>query len=1288
MKKYLIILLLVPFLATAQTGFYFSNSGNDANACSFASPCASYVKFNSLSLVGGDTIYFARNSTFQGGFIVSGSGSLGDSIYITAYGSGAKPIINGLFTISSWTNEGGGIYGAACTGCNLVPQGNWGNLVAGTNTVLFNGTPGMLARWPNYAPGDGNGGGGYNNIDGSISGGFYDSAYQLRNGTFTSLVGVEAVYKESLSGPFSRGIINQDSVESGKTLIKITSFYNPTAVNGYGVFYQNSYQFLDTLYEWYLNPINDSLYAYLGAGGPSAWTIQVPIVDTLFAMTGTGCSGQSCSVQSKYVSINNIQLIGANDFNFASDGHHFTLNNVSTHYSGMNNILVGGLVTSKSDTAFSILNCTMSAAMGANLTSGYPNTYAGLWYQFKGEYNALDSAGIWPGNGPGYYNQGYGVATIGTHGIFRYNSIYWTGYQGIVVIGSYDSVDHNFISTFCTLLSDGGAIYHIPPTLNHTDTANYDGYNVIGNGVGNIYGTGNGSNPTPSGAQGIYLDNEGNNVHAFNNTIFNCAESGLKLHNGSFNTIKYNTFYGNKKEAIENDNDNSSYYPTNDTLTQNIYVSTIAGTTIPASFWYFWEDVLDEGKFDSLGISDSNYVASITNDSLKISVHTTTPNYTANLSLAGWRTYTGFDTHSTFSTHPYTTSNLPIFIYDSTATTETIILSDSIYTDVYGNAYYGKVTLQPYTSVVLFKLPFLVQNTGFVPSPGEYASMGLNTATGQAYYMSNGVPQIVTNTPASTAIVAGGAHHSGLIDNGGHVWLQGDNSAGELLQGDVAAHTGFVEVLTDTLGNTIDPVAQLICAGTAYGNLWSTTFLTITGKVYVGGNTQGGNEGNGTWGTATSTKAVPVTISGNPFIVKIQAGQNMMYLDSTGKVYTHGGGGYNLILGQGSSPTYTVPTSIAIGGNKCIDIAGPGRFAYMVMANGHIWALGDETDYMGIYPGGSALTVAQDITSYLSPYYTGTPDHVWVNSESSYLHMTNGTLYAWGGNVVGTIGNNIEPIYALYGIPPLYGTSPPAPYDWDQGQHELQQFNPVQLMQGKSNFTSIFTTNALCYGAYAADANGLLVAWGRNKDGLIYNSVVDANPTNGGIGATYPNSWDIPVPMYVNPMAVSSITQVTSPYCVLHPSSSPCNIYAIPSETAPVASATNQTLPPGQVILNGTASTYHYPQYLFWQQLTGPQTAAMTVQSALTDTIQLTTPGTYTFKFKVTDDVWQSDSTISTIIIGGSSCSNCLFFPRPSTFHSTFISLWPYLYLEAQKKLKDEKTIFDIIDDRIRSGSK
>jgi hypothetical protein len=171
-------------------------------------------------------------------------------------------------------------------------------------------------------------------------------------------------------------------------------------------------------------------------------------------------------------------------------------------------------------------------------------------------------------------------------------------------------------------------------------------------------------------------------------------------------------------------------------------------------------------------------------------------------------------------------------------------------------------------------------------------------------------------------------------------------------------------------------------------------------------------------------------------------------------------------------------------------------------------------------------------------------------------------------------------------------------------------------------------------------------------------------------------------------MAVSSITQVTSPYCVLHPSSSPCNIYAIPSETAPVASATNQTLPPGQVILNGTASTYHYPQYLFWQQLTGPQTAAMTVQSALTDTIQLTTPGTYTFKFKVTDDVWQSDSTISTIIIGGSSCSNCLFFPRPSTFHSTFISLWPYLYLEAQKKLKDEKTIFDIIDDRIRSGSK
>jgi hypothetical protein len=705
--------VIVTYSVGTQTHFYFAAAGIDTGSCSFANPCQTKTMFNSLPLVAGDTVSFNSGDSFTGGFIISGSGTLGDSIVINKYGTGPNPTITGALTVSSWNSYGSNVYGAACTGCLVTPQGQWGNLNTGVNMVVINNRPGVLARFPNFAPGDGNGGGGWDNMSGIGSNIIYDSAYQLRNSTFTALTGngtnippAEIVYKVSDFGPFNRSLCTGDSVETTQTRIEggtASPYFNAPGAANYGVFYQNMYQFLDTPGEYYVghSPANtantgpDSVFTVFPAG-PSGQTVEVPVVDTLMAITGTGCSGQSCTVQAKYISINNINAYVANDFDFASDGHHFNLNNCNFWWAGMDNVLVGGLATTKADTGWTLQNSSAEYAMGSNVTSGYPNTYAGVWYGAQQLNDVIHWGGCYPGNGPGYYNTGYNTST-GNHGTIRYCSIDSAGYNNVTMSGSYDSVDHDFIKWGTLILRDGGLVYNIPPSTDHTDTANYEAYIVGLYSMGNSLGIGSGSNPTPSSGQGQYFDNETNHVTSYNNLWAYCAEAGTKLHNASHDNIRYSTYYGNAKEAVESDNDNTTYPILYDSLIGNIYQSTTVGTTIPASFWYFWENHFDVPAFDSTGMmSDSNYMAGYVNDSLKIS-YSTTGGGSGTVSLYGWQILTGLDQHSV----SYQKTPVGTLYYDSTNSPITIPISGRRF-DVYGNAYSTSVTLQPYTSLILF----------------------------------------------------------------------------------------------------------------------------------------------------------------------------------------------------------------------------------------------------------------------------------------------------------------------------------------------------------------------------------------------------------------------------------------------------------------------------------------------------------------------------------------------------------------------------------------------------------
>ena len=104
--KYQVFVLLLSFSLCAQNQYYLSSStGNDNNNGSQTQPWKTLSKLSNTTLGPGDTVYFKKEDTFRGHYVVDGSGAEGNPITFTSYGSGVQPIISG-----SSHDDGGGDY--------------------------------------------------------------------------------------------------------------------------------------------------------------------------------------------------------------------------------------------------------------------------------------------------------------------------------------------------------------------------------------------------------------------------------------------------------------------------------------------------------------------------------------------------------------------------------------------------------------------------------------------------------------------------------------------------------------------------------------------------------------------------------------------------------------------------------------------------------------------------------------------------------------------------------------------------------------------------------------------------------------------------------------------------------------------------------------------------------------------------------------------------------------------------------------------------------------------------
>ena len=91
--------------------YYVSNTGDDAaNGLTPATAWQTISKVNSSTFRPGDKICFNRGDEWREQLTIDQSGYEDQPLTFTAYGTGAKPIINGSDIITGWVNEGNNVW--------------------------------------------------------------------------------------------------------------------------------------------------------------------------------------------------------------------------------------------------------------------------------------------------------------------------------------------------------------------------------------------------------------------------------------------------------------------------------------------------------------------------------------------------------------------------------------------------------------------------------------------------------------------------------------------------------------------------------------------------------------------------------------------------------------------------------------------------------------------------------------------------------------------------------------------------------------------------------------------------------------------------------------------------------------------------------------------------------------------------------------------------------------------------------------------------------------------------
>jgi len=506
-KRLFLLFFLIWYSERSYSANYYlsASSGNDERTLKEAQhPDTPWQSLNRLNdyipqLNPGDSVLFKSGDVFYGSLNLKKSGTSEKPIVFSHYGEGAPPVISGFSTLKNWEKSAPGIY------FTHVPQ-----TTPQINVLTLNGLPQPLGRFPNR--------------DEKNMGYLIPDEITVKNQISHETLnesgqwaGAELVIRKN------HWIIDREKVlshQNNSLTFLPSSGYPPK--KGYGFFVQNHLNTLDQMGEWYHDVQKNRLYLCTGEQTPEELRIKVSIQEHLLTtLTNT-----------RHILIKGIHFEGANkDALLIRGGTDFHLDAVAIENSGENAIMVQNMDRFRIENS-KILNAQNS---GIYLRSGN--------YQASIRKNHIENTHIYSGMGQSGDNNGYGIFSISDADTITNNTIKNSGYVGIGFRGSNTLVKNNYIDGFCLVKGDGGGIYSYTGNAGKKYSNRKIIGNIIQNGNGAREGTPLHNTDFPAPAEGIYLDDNTENILVADNTVSQINNRGIYLHNAKNINVRNNLVF-------------------------------------------------------------------------------------------------------------------------------------------------------------------------------------------------------------------------------------------------------------------------------------------------------------------------------------------------------------------------------------------------------------------------------------------------------------------------------------------------------------------------------------------------------------------------------------------------------------------------------------------------------------------------------------------------------------------------------------------------------------------------
>jgi len=638
MKKLITIILILVCGHAMATDYYFSQfSGSDAAAGTQSFPFQSLAKFNSLSHTAGNRFYFQCGNTWYGTLNINGSGTSGNNVIISSYGTGAKPIITGFTDVFAFTNLGSNIWEST----SAVSAS-----VTATKMVSINGTNAVMGRYPNT---------GYESYT-------YSSGDRI---TCAALTNVRDWTGSQIVIRMNRYVIDVNTITSqaGSTINYTTTDNTYAPASNFGCFVQNNANTLDVQNEWYYNPSTRKIRIYSNS---TPTNVRVATLDYLVNLTGRN-----------YVNISNIDFEGSNAasvYGAVTPPSYPTINSCDFDFSGQDAIYFhpnSSHPTVTNNTFNNSNNCAVYLASSDYVTINN---------------NIIRNSGTMAGRGEESVGTYSGIHSYGDWGTINSNTITNSGYNGMKADGEGTVVYYNYVDTFCNVLDDGGGIYFFPSQgqTSYTNQRKIK-FNTVINGIGAGVGTPGGSNSNE--ADGIYMDGATTYVDIDSNNVAYIGDFGIFFNNSNNCNARGNVVYDCGNSALLWTRYTTSFPVNNNTLYNNQFVAKDASQKC----MYLRNDV---------GGTPNFYTGNNNNFSRPIDDNVTIEAYGNNYTLAQWKAFSGQDAASTKSPKAVSSTSELRYVYNQTAGSVTTNLG-ATYINVLNVSFPGTITTGAYKSNAL-----------------------------------------------------------------------------------------------------------------------------------------------------------------------------------------------------------------------------------------------------------------------------------------------------------------------------------------------------------------------------------------------------------------------------------------------------------------------------------------------------------------------------------------------------------------------------------------------------------